>query len=163
MGGRLVSERLSLSVLRLADGERQLPCGDDYGKYVVRPDSGSAIHCTVSLSMLYHPERILICRKDTKHVFRQLLILILNLEVVLSPARFRLLRYSEMRKIVDAQGSMEITSWISYWRGCGSVIGAVVDLSMGKVTESSTGQTSLATDNIDEGIAARYTVSIPYD
>jgi hypothetical protein len=113
--------------------------------------------------MLYHPERILICRKDTKHVFRQLLILTLNLEVVLSPARFRLLRYSEMRKIVDAQGSMEITSWISYWRGCGSVIGAVVDLSMGKVTESSTGQTSLATDNIDEGIAARYTVSIPYD
>jgi hypothetical protein len=47
MGGRLVSEGLSLSDLRLADGERQLPCGEDCRKYVVRLDSGSAIHCTV--------------------------------------------------------------------------------------------------------------------
>jgi hypothetical protein len=69
---------------------------------------------------------------------------------------------------------MEITSFPR-----GSVTGAVVDQLSGKVTEShfakvlgvrmvwhqpdvprkSTGQTSLATDNIDEGIAARYTVS----
>lgn len=46
MGGRLVSEGLSLSVLRLAEDERQVPCGDDYKKYVVHLDSGFAIHCT---------------------------------------------------------------------------------------------------------------------
>jgi hypothetical protein len=48
MGGRLVSEGLSLSALSLAGGERQLPCGDDCRKYVVHPDSGSAIHCNVA-------------------------------------------------------------------------------------------------------------------
>jgi hypothetical protein len=48
----------------------------------------------------------------------------------------------------------------------GSVTGAVVDqlsarlwISSRHVPRKSTGQTSLATDNIDEGIAARYTVS----
>ena len=45
MGGRLVSEGLSLSVLSLAGDQRQLPCGDDYKEYVVHLDSGFAIHC----------------------------------------------------------------------------------------------------------------------
>jgi hypothetical protein len=44
MGGRLVSGGLSLSALRLVDGRRQLPCGDDCRKYVVYLDRGSAIH-----------------------------------------------------------------------------------------------------------------------
>jgi len=44
MRGRLVSEGLSLSALSLAGDGRQLPCGDDYKKYVVHLDSGFAIH-----------------------------------------------------------------------------------------------------------------------
>jgi hypothetical protein len=49
IGGRLVSAGLSLSCLRLADDERQAPCGDNLKKYVVHLDSGSAIHCTIML------------------------------------------------------------------------------------------------------------------
>lgn len=45
MVGKLVSGGLSLSALRLAGGERQLPCGDDCKKHV-HLDSGSVIHCT---------------------------------------------------------------------------------------------------------------------
>jgi hypothetical protein len=44
-GGRLVSEGLSLSALRLAGCGRQLTCGDDYKNYVAHLDSGFAIHC----------------------------------------------------------------------------------------------------------------------
>lgn len=47
MVGRLVSAGLRLSFLRLAEDERQLPCGDNFKKYVVHLDSGFAIHCTV--------------------------------------------------------------------------------------------------------------------
>ena len=51
MRGRLVSEGLSLTVLSLADDHRQLPCGDDYKKYVVHLDSGFAIHCKTMIML----------------------------------------------------------------------------------------------------------------
>jgi hypothetical protein len=47
---RLVSAGLRLSFLRLAEDERQLPCGDKFKKYVVHLDSGFAFHCTCSTS-----------------------------------------------------------------------------------------------------------------
>ena len=43
--GRLVSEGLSLSSSRLAEDERQVPCGENFKKYVVHLDSAFAIHC----------------------------------------------------------------------------------------------------------------------
>ena len=45
MVGRLVSAGLRLAFLRLAEDERQVPCGDNIKKYVVYLDSGFAIHC----------------------------------------------------------------------------------------------------------------------
>jgi hypothetical protein len=49
MGKKLVSGGLSLSILSLVGHERQLPCGDHWKEYVVHPDSGFAIHCTMLL------------------------------------------------------------------------------------------------------------------
>jgi hypothetical protein len=50
IGERLVSKGLSPSALGLAAYERQLPCGDDFRKYVVHLDSGSATDCKGNFS-----------------------------------------------------------------------------------------------------------------